>query len=45
MKIKKRLFSLSVLDLTDIGNSTMSFNDMFNHVHIDEKWFYMSQES
>ena len=37
--------SLSMLHFTGIGNSTISFNDMFNQMLVDEKWLYMSQES
>ena len=33
-----------MLNLTGIGNTTITFYDMFNHVHINKKWFYMSQE-
>ncbi|OMO72576.1 Transposase, Tc1-like protein [Corchorus olitorius] len=43
---KTRLeFCLSKLDLTNAGINTIPFDGMFNQVHIDEKWFFMTRES
>ncbi|GJX69947.1 hypothetical protein Tco_0307118 [Tanacetum coccineum] len=42
---KSRLaFCLSMLS-PSLSSGTPTFNDMFNIIHIDEKWFYMSRPS
>ena len=42
---KARLrFCLSMLEPSSFNNNP-TFKGMFNYVHIDEKWFYMSKES
>ncbi|XP_050222470.1 uncharacterized protein LOC126672558 [Mercurialis annua] len=42
---KERLqFCISMIDQDTIHSRPM-FNDMYNYVHIDEKWFYMTKVS
>ncbi|KAF7153301.1 hypothetical protein RHSIM_Rhsim01G0178000 [Rhododendron simsii] len=42
---KARLqFCLSMLEPNDDENQPRKFKSMYNYVHIDEKWFYMTKE-
>ena len=42
---KARLqFCLSMLEPNSLNNDPI-FKSMFNYVHVDEKWFYVSKES
>ncbi|KAH7835464.1 hypothetical protein Vadar_026303 [Vaccinium darrowii] len=43
-KRKRLQFCLSMIEQTSIATEPI-FKDMYNYVHIDEKWFYMTKES
>lgn len=43
-KKARLIFSLSMLDQVNSVDENPLFNGMYNRVHIDEKWFFMSKE-
>jgi hypothetical protein len=44
-KVARLQFCSSMIDPSSINAETVCFDGQWNRVHIDEKWFYMSEET
>ena len=44
-KVQRLRFCLQELQTPTTNNQVISFKDMYNGIHVDEKWFFMSKTS